>query len=115
MPKKSSNTKTKSKSNPEPTLADELSLLLKKDLEITKLALNKVKIIAPEKSYANYIAKDFLEMAISYFEDAHHFKENNDELRAVACVNYAHAWLDAGARLGIFDVDEDDRLFTLAE
>ena len=96
-------------------LESELIALIQKDLKITKRALKKVKIIAPKKSYAQKIATDFLEMATAYYNDALHFKEQNDQLRAVACVNYAHGWLDAGARLGVFDVDEDDRLFTLAE
>ena len=103
----------KSKSNSK--LDKKLHELVFKDLEITKQALEKVKIIAPGKSYMRRIAEDFLDMAQAYYNDAKHFKDNNDPLRAVACVNYAHAWLDAGARLGIFDVDEDDRLFTLAE
>jgi len=30
-------------------------------------------------------------------------------------LNYAHGWLDAGARLGIFDVKGDSRLFTVDE
>ena len=89
--------------------------LIEKDLNITRRALNKLEIIAPKKSYARKIAEDFLVMAKAYFNDAQHFKERNDFVRAVACVNYAHAWLDAGARLGVFDVGEDDQLFTLAE
>ena len=107
--------KSKGKKTMNPKIAEELDQMLNKDMEITRQALNKVRIIAPQKSYARWIAEDFLEMAMAYYEDAHHFKENNDELRAVACVNYAHAWLDAGARLGVFEVGEDDRLFTLAE
>ncbi len=94
---------------------DELDQLVIKDLEITKRALGKVKIIAPDKSYAKKIAEDFLGMAKAYFEDATHFKNNKDMVRALACVNYAHGWLDAGARLGLFEVGADDRLFTLAE
>jgi hypothetical protein len=93
----------------------DLSDLVDKDLEITKRALDKVKIIAPEKSYAKRIAEDFFGMAQAYYEDALHFKEKGDLIRALACVNYAHGWLDAGARLGIFEVGADDRLFTLAE
>ena len=93
----------------------ELRLIVQKDLTITKRALKKVRIIAPEKSYAKKIAQDFLGMAQAYYKDANHFKDSNDWVRALACVNYAHGWLDAGARLGIFDVDADDRLFTLAE
>ena len=92
-----------------------LSDLVDKDLEITKRALDKVKIIAPEKSYAKRIAEDFYGMAKAYYEDALHFKDQGDLIRALACVNYAHGWLDAGARLGIFEVGADDRLFTLAE
>jgi hypothetical protein len=103
------------KSKMESNLTDELNDLVMKDLAITKRALDKVKVIAPAKSYTRKIAEDFLGMAIAYYKDAQHFKEKNDPVRAVACVNYAHAWLDAGARLGIFDVGEDDKLFTLAE
>ena len=99
----------------EPDHVKELNALIKKDLAITKRALNKVKLIAPNKSYSRKIAEDFFEMAQAYYNDALHFKDKNDLVRAVACVNYAHAWLDAGARLGVFDVDEDDRLFTQAE
>lgn len=93
----------------------ELRGLVEKDLKITKRALEKVKIIAPEKSYAKRIASDFFGMAKAYFEDALHFKDKDDLIRALACVNYAHGWLDAGARLGLFEVGADDRLFTLAE
>jgi hypothetical protein len=93
----------------------DLLALVEKDLEITKRALDKLEIIAPERSYMRKIAEDFLNMATSYYNDAKHFRDNDDHLRALACVNYAHGWLDAGARLGIFDVSEDDRLFTLAE
>jgi len=92
-----------------------LAELVDKDLAVTKRALEKVKLIAPKRSYALKIAEDFLGMARAYYDDAKHFKENEDLMRALACVNYAHGWLDAGARLGIFDVSEDDRLFTLAE
>lgn len=97
------------------TLEKELRSLVKKDIEITKRAIEKVKVVAPEKSYARKIADDFLGMAKAYFEDAKHFRGKNDLIRALACVNYAHGWLDSGARLGLFDVRADDRLFTLAE
>ena len=89
--------------------------LVEKDLSITKRALEKVKVIAPERSFAKKMAVDFLGMAQAYYNDALHFRDKDDPIRALACVNYAHGWLDAGARLGIFDVSEDDRLFTLAE
>ena len=61
------------------------------------------------------MAEDFLSMAANYFSDARHFHEKGDYERALACVNYAHGWLDAGARIGLFDVEGDDQLFTLYE
>jgi hypothetical protein len=61
------------------------------------------------------MAEDFLNMAKSYFQDARHFFDNDDYVNAFACVNYAHGWLDAGARLGLFDVGGDDQLFTLSQ
>jgi hypothetical protein len=88
---------------------------VKKYLEITKKALKKIKITAPERSYARKIALDFLNMAKSYYDDAEHFYKNESFVNAFACVNYAHGWLDAGARLGLFDVGGDEQLFTLAE
>ena len=84
-------------------------------LAITGEAIEKASIIAPEKSYAQRIAEDFMNMATSYYSDACHFMESGDLVNAFASVNYAHGWLDAGARLGIFEVGGDDRLFTLAE
>ncbi len=84
-------------------------------LAITTEALDKARIIAPGKSYAQRIAEDFMNMAKAYHSDARHFFGNGDLVNAFAAVNYAHGWLDAGARLGIFEVDEDSRLFTLAE
>ncbi|MCK4444849.1 MAG: DUF357 domain-containing protein [Thermoplasmata archaeon] len=89
--------------------------LVEKDLDITKRALAKVKVVAPEKSYTHKIAMDFLNMAESYYKDAMHFHKEGNMVNAFACVNYAHGWLDAGARLGIFDVGGDDQLFTLME
>ena len=88
--------------------------LLEKDLVITKRALGVVKNLAPERSYLYKVAEDFLQMANSYYQDALHFRDGGDPVRALACVNYAHAWLDAGARLGFFHVGMDDQLFTLA-
>lgn len=87
----------------------------RRDLETTRMALEKVRIAVPPRSHYRKAAEDFLNMASSYFSDAKHFLENGDPVNAFASVNYAHGWLDAGARLGLFDVGLDDRLFTLAE
>ncbi len=86
---------------------------LEMDLELTRRALEKVKIVTPTRSYTRKIAEDFMGMARAYYEDAVHFKEKGRLVEAFACVNYAHGWLDAGARLGVFDTGGDDQLFTL--
>jgi len=84
-------------------------------LGITKAAVDKLKIAAPERSFGRKMADDFLNMAVSYYNDAVHFREKGDLVNAFASVNYAHGWLDCGARIGLFDVGGDDRLFTLYE
>lgn len=88
---------------------------IEKYLDTTKRALEKVHVAPPEPSYHYQMAQDFLEMANSYYKDAIHFREKEDFVNAFACVNYAHGWLDCGARIGLFDVDGDDQLFTLSE
>lgn len=57
-------------------------------------------------------AKEIFEMVENYLSDARHFEENGDYVIAYGALNYAHGWLDAGVRLGVFDVD-DDRLFAV--
>ncbi|MGM5485102.1 MAG: DUF357 domain-containing protein [Nanobdellota archaeon] len=86
---------------------------LDKYFSVTQEALEKVKISSPEKTYFFRIAEDHLAMARDYFSDAKHFREKGDFLNAFAALNYAHGWLDAGARLGAFDVDHDSKLFTV--
>jgi len=88
---------------------------IEKYLSLTKEALAKLKVAAPERSFNRRMADDFLNMAVSYYEDAKHFRSAGDLVNAFAAVNYAHGWLDCGARIGLWDVDGDDRLFTLYE
>ena len=57
-------------------------------------------------------AADFLDMASRYYSDAKHFKDKGDYVLAFAALNYAHGWLDAGARIRLFKVN-DSRLFTV--
>ena len=83
-------------------------------LDITKRARAKLTLVQPQPSHLRTIADDFLKMADSYQSDAAHFAANGDYVNAFACINYAHGWLDAGARLGLWDVGGDDVLFTLS-
>jgi hypothetical protein len=88
---------------------------LSKYLSVTEKAIKKLKIAVPKRSYLRQLAEDFLEMAESYSSDAKRFAKEGNLVNAFACINYAHGWLDCGARMGLFDVGEDDQLFTLYE
>lgn len=83
-------------------------------LDVTARALAKLKVAPPTPSHLKDVADDFLQMATSYHADAKHFAGVGDHVNAFACCNYAHGWLDAGARLGLWDVGQDDVLFTLS-
>ena len=88
---------------------------LEKYFSITKQALKKVKIVNKQTKTIKWKsnAEDFLDMAERYFSDAKYFKKKGDIVTAFAALNYAHGWLDAGARLGLFDVGKDNVLFTV--
>lgn len=57
-------------------------------------------------------AQEVLDMAGRYLADAHHFAAAGRVVLAYAAINYAHGWLDAGARLGLYEV-HDSTLFTV--
>lgn len=86
---------------------------LNKYFSVTKSALDKLKLVNPDKTHLDKIAKDFLLMAKTYYEDAIHFKEKGDWINSFAALNYSHGWLDAGARMGLWDVEHDSVLFTV--
>ena len=85
---------------------------LKKYFEVTGKALEKAKnaINKEEKEKA----EDFLDMESRYYSDAEFFKKKNDYVLAYGALNYAHGWLDAGARIKLFLVN-DSTLFTVDE
>ncbi|MFW6311912.1 MAG: DUF357 domain-containing protein, partial [Nanoarchaeota archaeon] len=84
---------------------------LKKYFQITTEAFEMAKK-SGNRTKLNDERDDFLDMINRYISDAKHFEKNDDIVNAFAALNYAHGWLDAGARLGIFDV-HDSRLFTV--
>lgn len=93
----------------------DLRSLVDRDISLTERALEKAAVAAPTRSHLRKVAEDFLTMARAYYSDAKHFRDKGELDKALANVNYAHGWLDAGARLGLFDVGGDDQLFTLSE
>ncbi len=86
---------------------------LAKYFDVTGRALKKVKIAKETKINWKDAAEDFLDIAQRYYSDARYFAEQGDAVTAFAALNYAHGWLDAGARLGLFDVGRDNVLFTV--
>ena len=85
--------------------------LLNKYFSITKEALEMVRESEMDVQRKSE-ALDFLDMASRYFSDAEHFSKKGDFVLAYGALNYAHGWLDAGARIGLFKV-KDSRLFTV--
>ncbi len=85
---------------------------LKKYFEVTNKALQKARNALNEEEKEK--AEDFLDMATRYYEDAKYFKEKEDYVLAFGALNYAHGWLDAGARIQLFKVN-DSTLFTVDE
>lgn len=83
---------------------------LGKYLSITERALQVLKVLPPEGSQLRKAADDLLMMASSYFKDACYYKEKGDYVTAFACVNYAHGYIDAGIRLGLF-LGDDSGIF----
>lgn len=87
---------------------------LDKYFGITSEALVAAKLARNTSSISITQAQidDVINMVECYLSDAKFFEKNGDFVLAFAALNYAHGWLDAGARLGLFKV-KDSRLFTV--
>jgi len=81
--------------------------------KLTEKALKKSKICVAKNSALFFVAKDFIDMATRYLEDGKYYKKKGEYEIALASFAYAHAWLDCCARLGLTDVKNDNKLFTL--
>jgi len=81
--------------------------------ELLAEALEAATVAARPDSPLYEAAEECLEMADSYLDDGPHFRANDDPVNALAAFSYGHAWLDAGARIGLFDVPTDGHLFTV--
>lgn len=76
-------------------------------------ALDAAEAVPPSETPLAAAATEYEEMARSYLEDGRHFRDEDDLVNALAAFSYGHAWLDAGARLGLFDVPDEGHLFTV--
>lgn len=76
-------------------------------------ALEAAEIAPPEGTPLHDAATEYEEMARAYLQDGRHFREEDDLANALAAFSYGHGWLDAGARIGVFDVPVEGHLFTV--
>lgn len=86
---------------------------VEKYLDITRRARAKATPVYPEGSHEATQLSIMMRMADDYASDAQHFLNIGDRIRAFGAINYAHAWIDAGVKLGLLDGHGDDVLFTL--
>ena len=93
---------------------DQISIeKIEKYLNTTKTALSRIHIAKDQTIKNQKRAEEFLDMATRYHKDAIHYRNKGDLVTAFAAVNYAHGWIDAGARIGLFDVDEGSSDFIM--
>ncbi|MEM1534982.1 MAG: DUF357 domain-containing protein [Candidatus Pacearchaeota archaeon] len=77
---------------------------IKKEFNFSKRALEIAKKNLTKDKAKLEKAREFVEMAESYLSDSMYFFKQKDYLRAIAAIYYAHAWLDAGARLEFWKI-----------
>lgn len=85
---------------------------LEKYQKLTSKALAIAKKSIGKGKQKHEQAKEIILMVECYLSDAKHFEKKGDYINAYGALNYAHGWLDSGARLKIFKV-KDNRLFTI--
>lgn len=80
----------------------ELKAKLEKYLAKAQPLFDELCIVRPEGVDLKKASDEFHEMALAYYRDALHFYENGNYVNALAALEYAEGWMDAGKRLGIF-------------
>lgn len=88
----------------------ELETRYKKYIKLTEKALSVIKIKKGLDKESVEKAKDVLDLAGMYFNDARYFHGKGNLVNAFAAINYSHAFLDAGVRMGLFEAS-DSSLF----
>lgn len=81
--------------------------------ELLATALAAATTAPPADTPLAAAAAECEEMARSYLEDGRHFRSRDDQVDALAAFAYGHGWLDAGARIGLFEVPTEGHLFTV--
>ncbi|MBN2251999.1 MAG: DUF357 domain-containing protein [Candidatus Altiarchaeota archaeon] len=85
-------------------MSSDLKAKLEKYLSKARPRFEALKVVEAAEIDVKKACGEFSVMALSYYDDAKHFYENGDYLNALAALEYAEGWLDAGRALGIFKV-----------
>jgi uncharacterized protein len=83
---------------------------IEKYYNLTSKALKIAEKSVPSKNKKQ--AQEIFTMVKCYLDDSQHFQKNGDFVNSYGALNYAHGWLDAGARLKVYNVT-DNKLFTI--
>ncbi len=81
--------------------------------QLLEEALEAATVAVPAETPLEEGATACVRMAQAYLEDGRHFRSQDDPVNALAAFSYGHAWLDAGARIGILAVPTEGDLFTV--
>lgn len=81
--------------------------------DLLAAALDEANFAVAEGTHLDEAARECEEMARSYLTDGRHFRAEGDLVNALASFAYGHGWLDAGVRIGLFDVPDESELFTV--
>lgn len=81
--------------------------------DLLATAITEAELAPPSDTPLGEVAVTFADLAEAYLADGRHFRDEGDLVNAIAAFSYGHAWLDAGARLGLFDVPTEGSLFTI--
>ena len=91
----------------------EIKQRCKKYRELTKSSLKEIKISVQKTGSFYEIVKDFISMTENYLSDGEYYEKQQKYDIALASYSYAHAWLDALARMGLIDTNNNYKKFTL--
>ena len=86
----------------------EVKLRIEKYLKNARPLFEGLKVQVPVKLDMEKVANEFYEMATCYHTDAIHFYEKGRYLDALAALEYAEGWLDAGRLLTVLGTTTED-------
>jgi len=79
----------------------ELKAKLEKYLAKAKPLFEDVEVSGAGSFDTRTAAEKIKEMALSYYKDALHFHQKGEDVNALAALEYAEGWLDAGRYTGL--------------